>query len=180
MAFLAKLEIAQRHFFDKAFYIADFDSPYDWQRKTFTEFGPLEAESADKMHKESGSAISWTGAGTISFSPITMKRGLGMDVPGGVIDKDMHDWWDATVNGIDATGAGGGIAFKRSCGVVLMTRSQTGYGFHWRVEDMVPKKYKVFEGDANSDDVMIEELECNVSRWYRDDSGPAVGIQVPG
>ena len=161
-------EIAPRYFVDKQFFVVDFD-PVQWDRKSFVEFGPLEGEAAEKKHVESGSPIAWTGAGTINYSNITMKRGVGLNAPpgapdNGVLDTDMEDWWQAVVDGIDP----GGNNFKRNCTVTEMSRDGQPYGFSRRVLDMVPVKYKPFEGDSNSDEVQMEELEAIVSRWFRD------------
>lgn len=159
-------EIAPRHFIDQQFFVFDFDAPAAWSRKSFIEFGPLEGEAAEKKHKESGSPISWTGAGTINFSNITMKRGLGLDKAPqdkGVLDSDMEDWWQAVVDGKDPAG----LNFKRSGTLIEMTRDGQPYGYARRVIDMVPVKYKCFEGDSNSDDVQTEEIEVIVSKWFR-------------
>jgi len=164
-------EITDRYFLDQQFFVVEFDTDA-WDRKTFTEFGPLKFNIGEKVHKESGSPIPWRGAGTVTYENITAKRGLGLDLPpagGGVLDRDMYNWAQAAVEGQDVGGAGG---FKRDFNTAPHTRAGQGYGFHWRVEGAVPVSYTGFEGDANSEDVSEETIEIGVERWWIPDTSP--------
>ena len=111
----------------------------------------------------------------MNFNNITMKRGVGLDLPpqdGGVLDDDMLEWWNAAVNGVSTTGAN----FKHDCTVTPMSRDGQAYGYAFIVVGMVPVKYVPFEGDANSDDVQLEEMECAVSKWDKTTNNvPAFG-----
>lgn len=169
---MALAEIKDRAFVDKQFFIVNF-SDGSIERLTFTELSGLKLNISEKQHKESGSPIPWIGAGTVTYDNITMARGLGLNLPktqGGVIDRQLNDWADAAVNGVDNGGQGGAGSYKKTFTIKPQARNGDGYGFKWVVEDAVAVSYEPFSGDANSDDVAIETLECKPSRWFLDDT----------
>lgn len=173
---MALAPIKDRYFIDKQFFLVTF-ADNSISRQTFSEISGLKLNIGEKEWKESGDPIPWIGAGTVKYDNITLTRGLGLDKPsadGGVIDRELNDWAEAAVSGQDGGTAGAGVgSYKKDFTVTPQDRAGNGYGFFWQILQAVPVSYEPFAGDASSDDIATETLECKPTRWYLDDGSGA-------
>lgn len=134
----------------------------DITRARFTTCSALERTANVEEHYEGGAEIPVKILGRTSFGNITLTRGSIIG------DSDFYEWAQDAVDvekvsadvGNDS-GVGLGVGtkgFKKDLTLVLMGSEKTRLR-EWTIKQAFPIRFSTGDFDANSDGVLIEELE---------------------
>lgn len=133
--------------------IAGFDSA------GFQKFGELSVEAAKIEYSEGGALIPNKSPGRLTYSDVTLERGVALD-------DDMYNWMsdvaDASIQASIVPGAGLGAGlidplFKRDLDVVQQDRNGVTLK-RWRIFQAWPTKFVAGEWDNEADEKVIEML----------------------
>lgn len=124
----------------------------------FQKASELSVEAAKVEYFEGGSLTADKSPGRLTFSDVTLERGV-------TIDRDLYDWFLQVANAASDTGLNE-PDFKRTLDIVQQDRA--GAEVHrWRLVNAWPQKFTAGDWDNEADENVIEQVVLTYDYFER-------------
>lgn len=130
----------------------------DFSHARFQTCSELSAETAKIEHWEGGSLIPYKEPGRVTFTDVTLERGV-------TVDRDLYDWFLEVVDAVQNTGR---VIpkFKRDLDIVQYGRDGSVQR-RWTLMGAWPTKFVAGEWSNEDDGVVIESLTLTYDLFKR-------------
>jgi phage tail-like protein len=127
----------------------------------FSKASELSKEVARIDYWEGGAHIPIKWPGRVTFSDVTLERGVGNS-------RDLHDWMLQVVDDSKAGGIGAGLQpadFTRGATILQRDRTKTQTLRKYKLFGAWPTTYVAGDWDNGADEVVIETLTVTFDRY---------------
>ena len=156
---------APRTHHDKFKFLVQIDG---FDSAAFNKCSELSVEAAKIEYNEGGTLIPNKSAGRLTFSDVTLERGVAQD-------DDMYDWFsevaDSSIQSSLIVGAGLGVGlldplYKRDLDIMQQDRDGATLK-RWRIFQAFPIKFTAGEWDNDADEKTIEMVTLTYDFFVR-------------
>lgn len=132
----------------------------DFNRAAFTKCSALEAEIAKILIWEGGSLVARKEPGRVTFSDVTLERGV-------TDDPECYRWFQDCYSAVKDTGKAS-PEFIRNADIVVLDRDRTEL-LRWTLEESWVTKFVAGEWDNEADEATMESITLTFTRFKRSD-----------